>query len=396
MTAEALMPGMSGAPVIRDSDGAVAGVVSGRYNSADGWLAGTVWVARTEDLAVLLNGIAEVTMRQAAAQALPGWPLAEVRDPFALEVHRPVQPEDPQPGLPVLPAYVPRDHDAELGSVVRAAADGSSGIAVLVGGSSTGKTRACWEALGLLRDQDPPWRLWHPIDPSRPEAALRELPDIGPRTVVWLNEAQFYLDVAEAGWANGSPPGCGTCCATRPARPVLVLATLWPQFWDALTARPAGGPDPHAQARELLAGRDITVPAAFTAAQLQQLRAGGGRAAGPGRRRSAGRAGHPVPGRGTGAAGPVPQRAARREGADPRGDGRPPPGHGHRPAAGLPGSSRARIPDRHRMGRPGRGLARTGPGLHRQARQRRSRAAHPHPSPPGQIPRTRTRLPGQR
>ena len=64
MTAEALLPGMSGAPVIRDSDGAVAGVVSGRYNSPDGWLAGTVWVARTEDLAVLLDGIAGVTMGQ--------------------------------------------------------------------------------------------------------------------------------------------------------------------------------------------------------------------------------------------------------------------------------------------------------------------------------------------
>ena len=38
-----------------------------------------------------------------------------------------------------------------------------------------------------------------------------------------------------------------------PARaPVLVLATLWPQFWDGLTARPEGGADPHAQARELL------------------------------------------------------------------------------------------------------------------------------------------------
>ena len=66
---------------------------------------------------------------------------------------------------------------------------------------------------------------------------------------------------------------------------MLVLATLWPQYWDTLTARPAGGADPHAQARELLAGHDITVPAAFTAAQLQQLAPGGGRAAGPGRRR---------------------------------------------------------------------------------------------------------------
>jgi S1-C subfamily serine protease len=64
MTADALMPGMSGAPVIRDGDRAVAGVVSGRYNSADGWLAQTVWVARTEDLAVLLEGLAEVTMQR--------------------------------------------------------------------------------------------------------------------------------------------------------------------------------------------------------------------------------------------------------------------------------------------------------------------------------------------
>jgi hypothetical protein len=270
MTSSAVVPGMSGGPVICDSDGAVAGVVSGRYNTADGWLAGTVWVARTEDLAVLLDGIAEVTMRQAAARALPGRPLDEVADPFALEVHRPVQPEDSQPGLPVLPAYVPRDHDAELGSVVRAAADGSSGIAVLVGGSSTGKTRACWEALGLLRDRPGPWRLWHPIDPSRPDAALRELPAIGPRTVVWLNEAQLYLDVADGGLGERVAAGLRELLRA-PDGQVLVLATLWPQFWDGLTARPVGGPDPHAQARELLAGHDITVPAAFTAPQLQRL-----------------------------------------------------------------------------------------------------------------------------
>jgi tetratricopeptide (TPR) repeat protein len=65
MTSSAVVPGMSGGPVICDGDGAVAGVVSGRYNSTDGWLAGTVWVARTEDLAVLLDGIAEVTVRRA-------------------------------------------------------------------------------------------------------------------------------------------------------------------------------------------------------------------------------------------------------------------------------------------------------------------------------------------
>jgi len=49
MTADGVLPGMSGAPVIRDSDRSVAGMVLGRYNSTDGWLVGTVWVARTED-----------------------------------------------------------------------------------------------------------------------------------------------------------------------------------------------------------------------------------------------------------------------------------------------------------------------------------------------------------
>ncbi len=203
-----------------------------------------------------------------------GWPLEEVTDPFVLEVHRPVQPEDAPAGLPGLPPYVPREHDDVLGQVVRAAADGRSGIAVLVGGSSTGKTRACWEVLQVLRDQDPPWRLWHPIDPSRPDAALAELPGIGPRTVVWLNEAQFYLDTAEAGLGERVAAGLrGLRGLLRdPVRaPVLVLATMWPQYWHDLTARPAGGADPHAQARELLAGHDITVPAAFTPAQISLL-----------------------------------------------------------------------------------------------------------------------------
>jgi hypothetical protein len=200
-----------------------------------------------------------------------GWPLDEVTDAYVLEVHRPVQPEDPPSGLPELSAYVRREHDTTLGTVVQAAADGRSGIAVLVGGSSTGKTRACWEALQLLRDRPQRWRLWHPIDPTRPDAALRELPGIGPRTVVWLNEAQFYLDVAEGGLGERVAAGLRELLRHAYRGPVLVLATLWPEFWDALTARHPSGPDPHAQARELLAGQDIAVPAAFTAAELGQL-----------------------------------------------------------------------------------------------------------------------------
>ena len=39
-----------------------------------------------------------------------------------------------------------------------------------------------------------------------------------------------------------------------------------------------------------------------------------------------------------------------------------------------------------RVGRPGRGLAGAGPGLHRRPVQGRPRAADPHPSPPGRPP----------
>ena len=221
-------------------------------------------------LARLAGEVRDALARPGSGVTVAGRPLAEVTDPFALEVHRPVQPEDAPPGLPVLPPYVPREHDQVLGQVVRAAAGGRSGIAVLVGGSSVGKTRACWEALAPLRDQDPPWRLWHPIDPSRPDAALAELPGIGPRTVVWLNEAQFYLD-AEAGLGERVAAGLRELLRDPGRAPVLMLATVWPQFWDALTGRPDGGDDRHGQARELLAGHDIPVSAAFTPALMGQF-----------------------------------------------------------------------------------------------------------------------------
>ena len=225
---------------------------------------------------------AAVQGAQAARALAPpsaGWPLAEVRDPFALEVHRPVQPEDAPGGLPELPGVRaararPGAGPGGAGGRRRAQRDRGAGRRVI-----HGKTRACWEALHLLRNQDAPWRLWHPIDPTRPDAALAELPGIGPRTVVWLNEAQFYLDTVEA------DPGERVAAGLRellrhPARaPVLVLASMWPQIWDTLTACPlGGGADPHAQARELLAGHDIPVPTAFTAEQMGQLsRAGDAR-----------------------------------------------------------------------------------------------------------------------
>jgi hypothetical protein len=247
-----------------------AGVRAGKYTAT---ISGSQGVQSGSGNSQFNFFIPEYTGQRTEAEAAgppAGRLLADVSDPFDLEVHRPVQADDPPPGLPVLPHYVSRDHDRQLAEVVRAAAEGASRIAVLVGGSSTGKTRACWEALALLRERPQPWRLWHPIEPARPEAALRELPSIGPHSVVWLNEAQLYLDAAGG---LGERVGAGLRKLLRdPARaPVLVLVTLWPQFWGQLTVRPVAGEDRHSQARELLAGQDISVPTAFTATELRQM-----------------------------------------------------------------------------------------------------------------------------
>ena len=66
VAATAVMKGMSGAPVLARRHAQVGrmvlGVVSARYNSADGWGRDSVWVARTENLMPLLAGLGEVTM----------------------------------------------------------------------------------------------------------------------------------------------------------------------------------------------------------------------------------------------------------------------------------------------------------------------------------------------
>src|SRR5262249_59493595 len=98
-----------------------------------------------------------------------------------------------------LPDYVLRAHDQRLRKIADGIQAGRSGMVTLVGGSSTGKTRACWEFVQYLDQRQPDrWRLWHPYDPTRPEAAAAAIDQAGPYTIVWLNEAQFYLAPADA------------------------------------------------------------------------------------------------------------------------------------------------------------------------------------------------------
>ncbi|MGV9600710.1 hypothetical protein ACWDR1_29010 [Streptosporangium sandarakinum] len=200
-----------------------------------------------------------------AAWQGPGRLIDQVR-PLQLEVHPAIHVGTCGRGLEELPAYIPRAHDETLAEAVHEVQAGASRLVVLVGGSSTGKTRALWEAVKSL---PAPWRLWHPIDPGRPAAVLAELPQVGPHTVVWLNEAQHYLLTADAAIGEQVAGGLREVLRSRERGPVLVLGTLWPAYWKTLTAVPdPGRPDPYAQARELIKNASIRLPESFTGTDL--------------------------------------------------------------------------------------------------------------------------------
>ncbi|MFD5857501.1 hypothetical protein, partial [Streptomyces chartreusis] len=211
-------------------------------------------------------------------RAAPGRPVTELADPFSLEVHRAID-VPPATGslgagrgeaLPLLPAYVERGHDARLRETVQQGANGVSGIVVLVGGSSCGKTRACWEAVQTLPAA---WRLWHPIAPDRPQALLAGLAAVSPRTVVWLNEMQHYLLTPTDSVGERVAAGLRDLLTEPDRAPVLVLGTMWPEYWAAVADTPQPGvPDAHPQARVLLSGAVVPVPDTFNAPALKALK----------------------------------------------------------------------------------------------------------------------------
>lgn len=203
-----------------------------------------------------------------------------------LEVHRSIRVTDDPELVDDLPPYVLRAHDTGLRLAVDSVLAGRSRLVTLVGGASTGKTRACWEALLYLESQMPrTWRVWHPYEPTRAAAAAKSIDRVGPNTVVWLNDASFYL----GGQRRSSPEAIGISRSTESVlhervasglramltdearRPVLILATLWPEHWRNLTRRSESGDDMLMQARELIDGTSLRVPDAFTPDELTAI-----------------------------------------------------------------------------------------------------------------------------
>ncbi len=169
----------------------------------------------------------------------------------------------------VLPEYVPRDVDtAESGvqAKVKAAAE-RGGFVLLVGGSSVGKTRCAVEAVQALL---PEWWLVHPAGAAE-VAVLAAAPM--PRTVVWLDELQRYLD-GEHGLT-----GAVVRALLTAAHPVVIIGTLWPDWYIPYTRVPApGGADLHAREREVLdLAAVVRISPEFSKAERGRARAAAGR-----------------------------------------------------------------------------------------------------------------------
>ena len=130
-----------------------------------------------------------------------------------------------------MPAYVRRPHDELLRAVLDPAVPASR-LVVVRGGSSTGKTRAAYEAVAArLAD----WQLDYPLNPAALAARLDA--GIPARTVLWLGELRQYAD------ADGGAAVLGRLADLLEGEGHLLITTVWPEQWTAYTAAARAGPD---------------------------------------------------------------------------------------------------------------------------------------------------------
>ena len=171
----------------------------------------------------------------AAEKPTRGHPVAQW-NPVKLGVHQVI-------GGGSMPVYIRRPHDELLWAVLDPAVPASR-LLVVRGGSSTGKTRAAYEAVaGRLAD----WQLDYPLN----VAALKERLDTGipARTVLWLGELRQYAD------AEGGAEVLGRLADLLTEEGYLLITTVWPEHWNTYTAAARTGPgaaDPAGTVGQLL------------------------------------------------------------------------------------------------------------------------------------------------
>ena len=155
--------------------------------------------------------------------------------PRELGIHAAIITDDTQDDLP---SYVRRDFADRLERIIANGA-GAGCFVVLVGRSSTGKTRSLYEAVS---NSVPDWWL---VQPSKTQEIV-DLCDPPPeKTIVWLDEIHRFLGT--------EPPLTKAMVLTLVRAGAIVVGTLWPDEYTARKPlRRTDGPDTYADDRVLL------------------------------------------------------------------------------------------------------------------------------------------------
>ena len=177
-------------------------------------------------------------------------PLYEL-DPEYLGVHRAFQVAE---GRKVVPSYVSRTHDRRLHSVLSEREDGPLFV-LIIGGSSTGKTRTAYEA---LHQEYGNWQVCHPRDSHELSVFLRHRATIS-ETIIWLDEAHQYF-----GGSVGSDLIQDIRNLFMSRQSALVVATIWPEELERL--------EPQIKNELNRVAVKIYLPESFSESDLEQAR----------------------------------------------------------------------------------------------------------------------------
>ncbi len=231
------------------------------------------WPPALASVLILVPGLYLAWKAVPGAGRLPRGRRATQWDPIDLGVHDAM-------GHSPLPCYIRRPHDDVIDALLDPAVVGSR-LVVVRGSSSTGKTRAAYEAIASGRLAR--WRLEYPLN----AAALESLLDarFPARTVLWLGELRQYTDGDDGGAA-----ALGRLARLLETQDrVIAVTTMWPEHWksysDAVRVRDRPGQEPAGTAGRLMAhlpdltGHDparidavrggvVDVPGTFTAREV--------------------------------------------------------------------------------------------------------------------------------
>ncbi|MEV4319451.1 hypothetical protein [Actinocrispum sp. NPDC049592] len=199
------------------NESTVEAFVAGCTALMDGPEPSSAWLAEVERVREAASRDRRPPVQTRAGRPISGWSAQHLHVHKALNQSGRVQ--------AALPRYVRRAHDDALDRCLTEVS--SSLMLVLVADSSTGKTRALFEAVS----RHPELSTWPLVFPRSATALLNQIDEFGPRTVVWLNDLHNHL-VGDNSQLAATALQELLSDANR--GPVVVLGTLWRTTWSGI------------------------------------------------------------------------------------------------------------------------------------------------------------------